>query len=735
MFGIKDLFKEVELTETSSGTYKTICPDCGLQGGRTEGFILFPETNISYCQSSHKHFSFLETYALIKKLIRCIDGSDSGEHKTILKGTLFTEVLGMLREDYSEEDYDDIIKLAKIKTPIELPNNGILISQFADELAKRIKKQNIFFYRGDIRKIVEIGKIKQADDKYSYNGFVDIDSNRFITLAERYFIPWSTIYTKFSSMTINKSMSNSIANIVLVSDNFREQMPVINRIFNIQIPILIRSDNKIELPLKGYDSRFSSWVPYNSPTITNNIMSLEEAKKIINTLFKEFCFKSEQDKINAIAGFITPFLRGLFSSFSVRTPVFIYEANRERAGKDYLAGLTGILYEGFALEEPPISTSDKTQNNSDELKKKILSAMIYGRKRLHFSNNKGYLNNATFEAITTAEKYSDRILGRSEVLTFDNELDFSLSGNIGMTLTPDLANRSRFIRLFLDIEDANSRVFETPDLHGWLKNNRELVLSALYCLVKNWITSGMKAGSIPFASFPEWAKVCGGVMEASEYGNPCVQNMDTTGIAVDNETTEMKSLFEICYEKKPEKWIRKQEIMEIIKEEGDMFGYIEWEKKSDQTKLGLKIIKYVGRILSNIRMIAKDTSNRPSRWEFKFVKENGNLGNFGNFYPSPTNPIVYRYTIENSTEGKSLPKLPSLPNIIPKTPIKPQSDREIQFWEAEECKSIVPNHTKEDILKWIKENPDGFSNFKNMYDKWGVGCLKFRNQLKEEGLI
>jgi hypothetical protein len=579
MFEIKKLFKEEDLTETSSGTFKTICPDCGLQGGRTDGFILFPNSNQAYCQSSHKHFNILETYALTKKLIRCIDGKETGEKETILKGDLFKEVIGRMKEDLSEEDYDDIIQLMGMKKRIELPNNGILISDFATNLSHRIKKQDIFFYRGDTRKIVEVGKIKINEKDYSYNGFLEVDSNRFITLVEKYFIPWTTIYTKNSSMQIDKSMSHSVANVVLVSDNFRDVMPVINRILNVQIPILIKEKNEIILPNKGYDKRFFSWVPYNSPMIDNDNMTLEESKNNINILFKEFCFKSEQDKTNALAAFITPFIRGMFSSFSIRTPIFIYEANRERAGKDYLAGLTGILYEGYALEEPPISTGDKDNNNTEELKKKLLSAMIYGRKRLHFSNNKGHLNNAVFESVTTSEKWSDRILGRSEIVTFSNELDFSLSGNIGMTLTPDLANRSRFVKLFLDIEDANSRIFENPDLHGWLKENRSIILSSLYCLVKNWINTGQKSGTIPFASFYEWSKICGGILEAAGYGNPCVKDGDAIGISVDSETSEMKELFELCYNKKPNTKLTKSDIIEIIKEEGDLFTYIDWNEK------------------------------------------------------------------------------------------------------------------------------------------------------------
>jgi len=97
------------------------------------------------------------------------------------------------------------------------------------------------------------------------------------------------------------------------------------------------------------------------------------------------------------------------------------------------------------------------------------------------------MNSAVFEGITTTETFSDRKLGKNEILTFDNELDFSFSGNIDIRLTPDLANRCRIIRLFLEIEDANARKFDTPNLHKWVRDNRDKVLSALYALIRNWV--------------------------------------------------------------------------------------------------------------------------------------------------------------------------------------------------------------------------------------------------------
>jgi len=34
----------------------------------------------------------------------------------------------------------------------------------------------------------------------------------------------------------------------------------------------------------------------------------------------------------------------------------------------------------------------------------------------------------------------------------------------------------------------------------------------------------MLEGSVPFASFPQWAKICGGIMESAGYDNPCEQD-------------------------------------------------------------------------------------------------------------------------------------------------------------------------------------------------------------------
>ncbi len=543
------------------------------------------------------------------------------------------------------------VEESKEKQELIIPGKGKLISEFAVEISEEIKHEEKLFFRVDLKEIVEIGKIKDNDDKLIYNGFMRIKPNRFITLLENYVTPGVWHKNDQNSWEFKKkSITGDQASTLLQSEILQNALPIINRIFTVPLPIIYKGE--LTFPRKGYDKRFNSWLPYDSPEIEDPNMELDKAKEILLNLYKEFCFQTKQDYINAIAGLLTPFLRGMFSSFSTRTPVFFYIANRERAGKDYCAGITGIVYEGASIEESPISTSEKARgDNTDELRKKILAALINGKKRMHFSNNKGYINNAVFEAVTTAEQYTDRILGKSDTATFENELDFSLSGNVGIGFTPDLANRCRFVRLFLDIEDANARKFNTPNLHRNIKDKRGLILSALYSLVKNWFDCEKPKGSKNFSSFPQWAEICGGIMECAGYDNPANPDKETLTLGGDSETQDMKELFEMCYSIHPEQFIQKKEIKNmVINSDREIFTYIDFLNKSDQTKFGNKINKFVGRVLSGIRLVVKDRNIRSARQEFKFTKDKieqnkdeifGKGGNLGNIR-QPLTPVVPR---------------------------------------------------------------------------------------------
>src|SRR5271165_1897595 len=123
--------------------------------------------------------------------------------------------------------------------------------------------------------------------------------------------------------------------------------------------------------LRGYDDRFHTYCPLNAPQIRE--MSLEEAKQWVRELYQDFPFGSELSATLAIARLLTPFCRGIMGS-SARPPVWLYEANRARAGKDYLGGCTLVLYEGRANEDPPLDS------DAEETRKQVTAALQSGRR-------------------------------------------------------------------------------------------------------------------------------------------------------------------------------------------------------------------------------------------------------------------------------------------------------------------------------------------------------------------
>lgn len=541
-----------------------------------------------------------------------------------------------------------------VSTKIRLPENERLVSDFSTELGNLLKDKNMFFFKVEEKTVVEIRKLKYEETENKedeYVGFKIVEADRFVSLIETFVVPYKTMYGTNGKFFVDSSMTKSHANLVLKSPQFEEKLPKIKRIFTAPCPILYKGE--LTFPKKGYDIRFQSWMPYDVVDLKPD-MDINEAKKLICEIFQEFCFEAEQDVINAISALLTPFLRGLYSNFNERTPLFFYIANRERAGKDYCAGITGIVYEGVAIEEPAISTGDdsRNSNHNEELRKKIMGVLMSGRKRMHFSNNRGFINNAVLEQVITNKTHSDRVLGRNEILKFDNELDISLSGNVGVTFTPDLANRCRFIRLKLAIEDPNSRQFNKPDLHNWVLSKRSDILSSLYALVREWFNKGMPKGNLPFTSFPEWAKICGGILESNGLGSPCVIEKDTLVVGGDSETESMKRFYEFMFEKMPNKQITKHDMIGLIVEnelqsEG-VFHYLDFGKHEAKTRFGMLVEKYVDRILSGIILLCLDRSKQARRREYVFKQyfEKEEVGTLGNL-------VTLLLTSENASYVKT----------------------------------------------------------------------------------
>jgi hypothetical protein len=510
-------------------------------------------------------------------------------------------------------------ELAGIKTEEKYTaviQNDILFEKVAEAIVQGMKEKKWnMFYRPWLGDIIEVGEFEDKINEIKRKGMKNINPCRFINLIQDKIKFCQETYERNQIRQKFFDLKDNHAKLIMQNTNLIENMPKINKILTYNTVFSIK--DQLVHTKNGYNENLHLFVLEDAPQLKQLIV--DEAKAVIDEILRDFCFESEQDKMMAIAYLCTPFARTLYKNKFARTPVFMIKANRERAGKDYLAGVVGLIYENQSINYPPISTGKESDN--EELRKRVMSVMMCGGKLYHSQNNKGNLNNAFFETITTAEQYSDRLLGKNESVTLNNELDFSLSANIGLTYTADLFNRARLINLFYSEEDANSRQFSKPDLHGWIKLNREHILNSIYTLYMSWYLAGKPQPKTAFTSFPEWYKVVGGMMEYHGYGDIGISQKDDM-VGGDYINSEMRKLFQYFSGHLKRDW-RTSEIMQELKEKNSTediaFSNMNFDLKADQISFSKIFISYRGRELDKIKLQTKRHDERKARiiWSFE----------------------------------------------------------------------------------------------------------------------
>ena len=236
---------------------------------------------------------------------------------------------------------------------------------------------------------------------------------------------------------------------------------------------------------------------------------------------------------------------------------------------------------------------------------------------MHFGNVRGHIASKALEQAITSKFWEDRILGGNQNQLFSNELEFSMSTNVGTTWTPDLEHRMIIIDLFLAQENPNDRIFKHPDLHRWARERRHKILSALAAFVKKWDAAGRPDGSAPFASFPEWARVVGGIMESCDLGTPRQPSNRGRMTGGDETTEDMKMLYRAAQEQFGREWCSKKQLYDLAKQL-ELFSWWDLEDRKGQTAFGKAINRFNGRHLGGVAMEGGGTKNN-RRYRFALV--------------------------------------------------------------------------------------------------------------------
>jgi hypothetical protein len=209
-----------------------------------------------------------------------------------------------------------------------------------------------------------------------------------------------------------------------------------------------------------------------------------------------------------LAALLLPFLQRMIDGC---TPLHVMEAPGAGAGKGLLCNMIGILLTG---EE----CNTRTLPDSDEEMRKMLTAELLMARPLILldnANDKKTLAAPPLAAVLTTRSWTDRILGRTEMVTVPNKAMWMLTGN-NPKLARDIARRSIRIRIDPKVDRAWLRTaFKHDPLEQWAKAHRNELVHAALVLVQAWIAAGRPLSRARLGSFQAWAGVLGGVLDVA----------------------------------------------------------------------------------------------------------------------------------------------------------------------------------------------------------------------------
>ena len=414
---------------------------------------------------------------------------------------------------------DEAPKIEPLKPWVQLPGDGYPISDFATALGQALSQQGLFQRQGCAFTL----------DPEAQR-FERVDPNLLRTWAEKHVLTYRDKQLgSGQSLSTKHTMNEDTARSVIVSPQFLEQLPKVERFNPCPMPCM-RADGKIELLPIGLDVESLTYTA--DPGFEIKSMTLAEAKGKLDNILGEFPWPKDEGRSKAvqIAAMLTVFASGIMPPGSPK-PVFLFVANAEGSGKTTLALLCGAPYKNISVEAAP--------SDDSEWQKKLVSVVIEDRKIILLDNVKGHLNSSSLEAYTTSTHFTGRILGASKHFTGETGATVLITGN-GITITPDMRRRALFVELFMTELHAEDRVFQRTLDPVAIAQQRHDILNALWTLASEWDKAGRPIGAHQNSSFSRWCATIAGIVEFAGYGCPTVR-ADIDGMG-DTDTTDLAKL-------------------------------------------------------------------------------------------------------------------------------------------------------------------------------------------------
>lgn len=346
---------------------------------------------------------------------------------------------------------------------------------------QEMKKMEIFFHQA--------GKLVMYDKKSKATRLLTVDQDRMRSVLDEFFqVRRQTRASRVEGERATASREEAAG--ILKSPALTRQLDTIIRV--IQHPVLTSEGEVItegEFDAMLVDSRCGK-IPE---------VPLEEAKMAIVSLFKDFQFTTPSDLSRAIAHLHSPAMAFGDLLNGERVPFFVVEADKPGAGKGVLQNVVATVYG----EIPGTITNIErgVGGNDESLSRHLLDGVAF----IQFDNWRHKMASEMLESVLTEPTVQCRALHQAAATPTKGAF-FMMTSN-GAELTPDLADRSCFVRIIKQEKGYQWSKFgpQQEGVRQHVSRKWEYYLGCVYSVLRAWLNAGKPESKGAYHRFHTWA--------------------------------------------------------------------------------------------------------------------------------------------------------------------------------------------------------------------------------------
>lgn len=333
--------------------------------------------------------------------------------------------------------------------------------------------------------------------------------------------------------------NNQVASIVLASVGNWGEIPSLAGIA--ESPI-IRADGSIH-DAAGYDTQSTLYHEGRAPEIVVPEFPTPQealaALEVVNMPFAEFPFVDARLDMSVVLSYmLTMVVRAQVGL----APLHGFGATTPGSGKGLIVECCNLIVRGRdASIMPPVAGTYA----EEETRKRITAVLLQGVNSVLLDNWTTPVGGDSMNTLMTSTEWSDRVLGASKTVSLSSKVTWAASGN-NLAVRGDMVRRSLLCQMDPQVERPEQRTFKNQNLVAWVIQNRPVLLSALYTILRAYRQAGNpQVEGTPLGRFEPWWHAVSAPLIWLGLPDPCETQKRLR--RVDPETENLTAVVEAIY--------------------------------------------------------------------------------------------------------------------------------------------------------------------------------------------